>query len=168
MKKGDTIINNASINAYIGRPDLLGACNFDQSRLIILTDLNLIRLHFNKGCHHLVHSWSSQPVRRSWYPCERCRSWTRLDPSHPCNYEREGPVRIHQSYRPSFAAFGDRHLFCVFGELGQRFHLRTDHPRQRRCRCQRISVSIHIPLAQRSNAPNRSGHERGKTAFAMT
>lgn len=23
MKKGDTIINNASINAYIGRPDLL-------------------------------------------------------------------------------------------------------------------------------------------------
>lgn len=24
MKRGDTIINNASINAYIGRPDLLG------------------------------------------------------------------------------------------------------------------------------------------------
>lgn len=23
MKRGDTIINNASINAYIGRPDLL-------------------------------------------------------------------------------------------------------------------------------------------------
>ena len=23
MKKGDTIINNASINAYVGRPDLL-------------------------------------------------------------------------------------------------------------------------------------------------
>lgn len=35
MKKGDTIINNASINAYIGRPDLL---DYTSTKVSLLTE----------------------------------------------------------------------------------------------------------------------------------
>jgi NAD(P)-dependent dehydrogenase (short-subunit alcohol dehydrogenase family) len=81
MHPGDSIINNASINAYIGRPDLLvrkislslskpslplGRLSYQHSRIIFAN--NLPGLHINKGRHHLLHPWSPQPIRRPRHP----------------------------------------------------------------------------------------------------
>jgi hypothetical protein len=110
MHPGDSIINNASINAYIGRPDLLVSTTLIFSYplhryfQIILADYNLSGLHIDKGCHHLLHPRSSQPVRQPRYPRQRSRSRSRLDPSDPRYHEREGPKGVHQPYRSSLAA----------------------------------------------------------------
>lgn len=61
MKKGDTIINNASINAYIGRPDLL---DYTSSKgAIVSFTRGLANMFVNKGIR--VNAVAPGPV---WTP----------------------------------------------------------------------------------------------------
>jgi len=84
MKKGDTIINNASINAYIGRPDLLDYTSTKGGKLHHPLSINmLIPLSYR-----LFHSRSCKPADEQRYSCQRSCTGTSLDSSHSIHHGR--------------------------------------------------------------------------------
>ena len=88
MKSGDTIINNASINAYIGRPDLLDYTSTKggtfSSSPVKINPTKLTPLPSNR----LLHPRPAQPTDQQRDPGQRRRARSSLDASHPSNHEQ--------------------------------------------------------------------------------
>jgi hypothetical protein len=65
MKRGDTVINCASINAYIGRPDLLDYTSTKGGKFYPLS-VNLLLLTLNySNC--IIHPWTCQSTDEERY-----------------------------------------------------------------------------------------------------
>lgn len=81
MKRGDTVINCASINAYIGRPDLLDYTSTKGGELrgtsLQVRPLTLI------SSHCLIHPWPCQPADEQGHSCQRRLSRPGVDAIDP-------------------------------------------------------------------------------------
>merc|ERR1711964_87542 len=77
MSPGSTIITCASVNHYIGRPDLLDYTS-------------------TKG-NRSLHARPLQPANRKRNSRQRRLSRPDLDASHPSYHEREGAEGVHKS-----------------------------------------------------------------------
>jgi NAD(P)-dependent dehydrogenase (short-subunit alcohol dehydrogenase family) len=143
MKKGSTIINNASINAYIGRPDLLDYTSTKGA--IISFTRGLSNQYVGRGIR--VNAVVRTPIRIA---CETFTDFvhyhigtrTCMDPSHPRYHERRRHQAVHRAHRSSVAAQRDRYLLRLLGQQRQLLHQRSNHPRQRWYHRQRLSVQL--------------------------
>ena len=118
MKSGDTIINNASINAYIGRPDLLDYTS-TKGGLSHLYPSQMHRLLTPIPSNRLLHPRPAQPTDQQRHPSQRRRARSSLDTSYPCNDEQRSTRSILISNGSTQPAERNCLLFCVLGEYGQ-------------------------------------------------
>ena len=94
MKRGDTIINNASINAYIGRPDLLDYTSTKGA--IVSFTRGLANQKMSQGIR--VNAVAPGPV------------WTPLGSLHN---GRRCTEELHLTYGSTWTAQRDCHLLCL-------------------------------------------------------
>lgn len=65
MKRGDTIINCASINAYIGRPDLLDYTSTKGGKVYFMPRKSIPLTLGYSDC--ILHTWTRQPADEQGY-----------------------------------------------------------------------------------------------------
>lgn len=109
MKAGSVIINNASINAYIGRSDLL---DYTSSKgAIVSFTRGLSNQYISKGIR--VNAVAPGPGMNCITP-DWVTKWDwphhSLDPIDTCNNEWQGAKRVYKSYGSTGTAVRNRKL----------------------------------------------------------
>lgn len=103
MKTGSTIINNASINAYIGRPDLLDYTSTKGA--IISFTRGLSNQYIGRGIRVNAIAPGPGEFRSAISTDVRFSNITAsVDTPHSCNNEREGTERIYEPHGTTCAA----------------------------------------------------------------
>lgn len=134
MKQGDVVINCASINAYIGRPDLLDYTSTKGGKYPRTWVWGNQANTSPSGC--IIHTRSCQSTDEQRHSGQCCLPGPSMDSSHP---EHDGPVRarsIHFAYGQACSAQRDCHLFCLSRKLRQQHDQRSKSSSQWRRHCQ--------------------------------
>ena len=99
MQRGDTVINNASINAYIGRPDLLDYTSSKGGKSTETSVCPTNVANTSSSSYRLVHPRSCKSTSQQRYQGKRSLPGSGVDSTHSLFDERRLTEAIHLTSR---------------------------------------------------------------------